>query len=419
MTMISTTAPYKKPLSELGLENRLAIVLERRREGRGLTPFLPGLEGKLYLAHSPEIIREVLVRRHRVFVEDPHPYAHVTSAYSDAGRKVLSLDRAPAGPAAERDAIHGVVMRYVAPLEELAAARVVADLFPVFSVLVLEVMGKALFDVELGDRAERFFRVSMRHEDYLGLSRRGRLAPAEAERAHAEVRDALLEQEAIARSILDERVARGAEIPQSLPRGAPVERALVRTLLNAYAGTATTLSWVALMLASNPEAQEKARTEARAAVTGGGPSPESFPFLLQIVKETLRLYPTAWMMSRTARESASLGGETIPQGASVFVCTYSLHRNPTLWENAETFLPSRFAGSETGGAAAYAYLPFGTGPHRCAGMRYALDTILLVMARLLPRLAFSPAPGIGITPFPRVALQPEPGAVVTLAPASR
>ncbi len=58
--------------------------------------------------------------------------------------------------------------------------------------------------------------------------------------------------------------------------------------------------------------------------------------------ETLRLYPSAWMLERDALEDDEIGGCHIPAGSTVVVSPYVSHRNANVWHNPQGFDPDRF-----------------------------------------------------------------------------
>ncbi len=408
---------YKQVLADMRLNDRLALVVEKSREGSNITSFIPGLEGKLFLIHAPEMIKEVLGKQHEIFVEDKHPYLHIGPIFGTVGRAALLLDRQgrPDAPA-NSTALQEVASRtesYADFLRQKLPEGGNVDIFPILACLSIEIMTKAVFDFELGELAEEFFLASMQHEDSLALSRRGTPNSPEFGEFQAHARTAMLRQEEIIGVILKAKTENG--LPElNLPPRMPATRAMVRTLLNAYAGTATTLSWVCCLLAQNPEWQEKVRKEAEGSL--GAQTSDRMPVIEGVIRETLRLYPTAWMMSRSAVSQTALGEDSIPKGAVVFICTYSLHRDEKYWSSPESFSPDRFFGTELGGAPPYAYLPFGAGLHRCPGAAFAMNTIRTVLGTLIQRFHFSPVPAITPRPFPRVALQPEPGAWIKLTP---
>ena len=68
------------------------------------------------------------------------------------------------------------------------------------------------------------------------------------------------------------------------------------------------------------------------------------PLLGQVVAETLRLYPPAWVFDRSPLHDIVVGGYSIPRGANVLLSPWVVHRDPRLWEAPDEFRPQRFAG---------------------------------------------------------------------------
>ncbi|WP_329090005.1 MULTISPECIES: cytochrome P450 [unclassified Streptosporangium] len=93
------------------------------------------------------------------------------------------------------------------------------------------------------------------------------------------------------------------------------------------------------------------------------------------VRESLRLWPVAWLLGRPVRHAHQVGGVRLEPGESVSVCVYLLHRDDRHWPQATRFRPDRWDDSGPRGA----YLPFGGGPFTCAGaaVAQALATALL------------------------------------------
>ncbi|MFD7165180.1 cytochrome P450 [Streptomyces violascens] len=86
------------------------------------------------------------------------------------------------------------------------------------------------------------------------------------------------------------------------------------------------------------------------------------------VREALRLWPVAWLFGRTPSRVHDLGGTTVTPRDQLAVCTYLVHRHPGHWERPDEFVPERWADP----AADPAFLPFGHGPHSCAGATVAM-----------------------------------------------
>ena len=78
----------------------------------------------------------------------------------------------------------------------------------------------------------------------------------------------------------------------------------------------------------------------------------------------------------------------VPQGISVTVPTYSIHRDSKLWPNPERFEPERFSPEAKQSRDPYAYMPFGHGPRNCIGMRFAQMEMKLMLVRILKKYSF-------------------------------
>ena len=72
----------------------------------------------------------------------------------------------------------------------------------------------------------------------------------------------------------------------------------------------------------------------------------------RVLEETLRLYPPAWAMTRTAVDANEIGRYRIPPNASLTLSAYVTHRRPDFWPGPERFDPDRFLSERTGMAMA-------------------------------------------------------------------
>ncbi|MFH9738574.1 cytochrome P450 [Streptomyces roseolus] len=153
---------------------------------------------------------------------------------------------------------------------------------------------------------------------------------------------------------------------------------LVTLLVAGHETTATTLTWLHLLLDRHPEAR------AHALAAGPEGSPERQRALQALVHETLRLYPSAWILPRHAAEADTLAGHALPAGTDLLVCPYLTHRDPGLWPEPEDFDPTRFTVPGRRPGHPGAYLPFGIGPRACLGLQFALRESVTLLEHLLP-----------------------------------
>nr|WSW47562.1 cytochrome P450 [Streptomyces sp. NBC_01001] len=153
---------------------------------------------------------------------------------------------------------------------------------------------------------------------------------------------------------------------------------LITLLVAGHETTATTLTWLYLLLDRHPAAREQA-------LAAGAPgSAERRRAVQALVHETLRLYPSAWILPRYATEADSLAGYAVEAGSDVVVCPYLTHRDPELWPDPEDFDPRRFTAPDGRPTHPGSYLPFGIGPRACLGLQFALRESTVLLEHLLP-----------------------------------
>lgn len=187
------------------------------------------------------------------------------------------------------------------------------------------------------------------------------------------------------------------------------------TMLIAGHDTSTALlAWTFALLGQHPDIHARV---VREVVTM-----DKSPLLDQVIKESLRLYPPIHIGNRrVAREiTFNDGRDSVPAGERMFYSIYLTHRDPILWENAETFCPERFSrGRKT---PPFAYIPFGGGPRACIGAAFGQAEARIVVARLLQTHTFEftkhkihahmgatlePRPGVRLRVFRRSQTSPD------------
>ncbi|KAI3415175.1 uncharacterized protein J3R85_015354 [Psidium guajava] len=154
------------------------------------------------------------------------------------------------------------------------------------------------------------------------------------------------------------------------------------------AGTDTSsaaMQWAMAELINRPEAFKKLRDEINSVV---GPSRlvresdiPNLPYLRAVIRETLRLHPSAPIIIRECGEDCSVNGYLVEAKSRVLVNVYAIMRDPEIWTNPDEFLPERFlesSGEKIGEhqmefkGQNFRYLPFGSGRRGCAGASLAM-----------------------------------------------
>jgi len=173
--------------------------------------------------------------------------------------------------------------------------------------------------------------------------------------------------------------------------------------------TAKALTWTLYELARHPQIAARVQAELDTVLQGRAPCYSDLPrlpYTLQAIKEALRLYPPAYVISRQALRDVTLEGYRVAKGTMVFLSVYTMHRRPDLYPQPETFAPERFSAANEHRLPRHAYLPFGAGAHICLGGHFALMELHLVLATWLQQHDFALEPGQTIVPAPAFVLQP-------------
>ncbi|KXK59679.1 cytochrome P450 [Micromonospora rosaria] len=160
--------------------------------------------------------------------------------------------------------------------------------------------------------------------------------------------------------------------------------------------TAITLAWALHLLATHPDVQRRLQAETDAVLAGGPLGPEHLPALDlagRVVTETLRLYPPAWMMTRTVTQDADLGGVRLRGGSTLVLSPYLIHRRPDLYAEPDRFDPDRWRDVAPDRAT---YIPFGAGARKCIGDQFALTEAILALTAVVARWQLAP---VGDQPF--------------------
>ncbi|GAB3950834.1 cytochrome P450 [Spirosoma harenae] len=184
--------------------------------------------------------------------------------------------------------------------------------------------------------------------------------------------------------------------------------------------TAVSMAWTMYLLSQHPNVLTQLQNESKT-VLGDTliPSPEVFrslTYTLQVVQESLRLYPPAWIMSRRAFNPDQVGPYTIPAGDSALISPYLLHRDPANWPDPDRFDPDRFApGGPKEQLHSYAYLPFGGGPRLCIGNQFALMEMQILLAMLVREFDVKSVKNQRIVPKPLITLRPNQPIKIHLA----
>lgn len=162
---------------------------------------------------------------------------------------------------------------------------------------------------------------------------------------------------------------------------------VIATMFAGHHTSSGTAAWTAVELARNPKATEEVLAEVNALYANGGEltmeTLRDLPLLERFIEEVLRIHPPLVLLMRRVIEDVEYKGTLIEAGKTVAISTYGSHRNTDYFPDPEVFDLHR-AKPDT----LWAYIPFGGGPHKCAGNAFALMQLKSIFAALLPRYEF-------------------------------
>lgn len=161
------------------------------------------------------------------------------------------------------------------------------------------------------------------------------------------------------------------------------------------------LSWALWLVASHAPTRQRMLEEI-AFVAGDAPLNaehlDGLVFTKQVLQETMRLYPGATAIVRTAARGIELKGRKIKKGTMVVLATHAFHRRPDFWPDPNAFDPDRFAADrQNPGRPRLAYMPFSAGPRVCMGAAFAMTELTLVLATLVRAIRLEPDPSRTVT----------------------
>ncbi|XP_067204830.1 cytochrome P450 9e2-like [Linepithema humile] len=164
----------------------------------------------------------------------------------------------------------------------------------------------------------------------------------------------------------------------------------------------TSMCFAAHEIAVNPNIQAKLREEVDQVLQtmNGNLTYEAvnrMQYLDAVINETLRLWPVTALFDRICTQDfelpPALPGDkpfVIKKGMSVWFPVCGLHRDPKYFERPNEFDPDRFLDQNKKNMNMAAYIPFGIGPRKCIGYRFALLEIKVMVFHLLARCELKP-----------------------------
>ncbi|KAL6298881.1 cytochrome P450 [Sparassis latifolia] len=175
--------------------------------------------------------------------------------------------------------------------------------------------------------------------------------------------------------------------------GLPEENIKFNLLTFLIAGHETTsgmLTFITYYLLKNPECLRRLREEIDSVIGDRQMTANDLnrlPYLLAVMRETLRLSPSAPMRTVSPLEDTTLGGKyAVEKGATVVVNVIVVHRDPRVWgDDANEFRPERMLDGKFEALPPHAWQPFGFGMRGCIGRPFAWQEVQIAVVSILQK----------------------------------
>jgi cytochrome P450 len=180
--------------------------------------------------------------------------------------------------------------------------------------------------------------------------------------------------------------------------------------------TANALSWTWYLLSETPQVEARLHEELDRVLGGRLPTAADIPqltYVEQVVTESMRLYPPAWIIGRRALEDYPIDGYVVPKRSLVIVSPYSVQRDPRWYADPDRFIPERWTADFKASLPQFAYFPFGGGARRCIGDSFAWMELILVVSAIAQQWRLTLVPGHRVAPQPVVTLRLKHGLKMT------
>ncbi len=141
--------------------------------------------------------------------------------------------------------------------------------------------------------------------------------------------------------------------------------------------SANALSWMIYLLGNHPDEYERlqnADADSQAVLVGN------------VIEETMRLYPPAWVTDRISLEDDQVLDFKLPKGTVWIIYIRGMHRNPEYWDRPDQFIPDRWNDPNLNKEA---YIPFGAGPRLCIGEHFAMMEMQLILTTIVNQWNFT------------------------------
>jgi cytochrome P450/NADPH-cytochrome P450 reductase len=192
-------------------------------------------------------------------------------------------------------------------------------------------------------------------------------------------------------------------------------------LSNGFNGPSITGGWLAYVLGTHPDVEEKLIAEIDG-ITGGDPDYDlqyddlmALTYTTQVIKETMRIYPPMPVTIRRSLKDGMLGRYRIRKDDMILVGTLAAQRDPRYWgPDADRFDPDQFAMEKVVDRPRHAYIPFSIGRRQCMAQEVTFMMLRVVLFEIYRNYRLRLAPGATVAKNTIVTTKPAAVPIIRL-----
>ncbi len=369
----------------------------------------------LVFVTDPEVTGEILLDKEGELLKDKP--THALSAILGQGlltsegslwrrqRKLIAPSLSKKHIASYADSMVRLGGRYADALRDGEARKIGDDM----TALTLDIVVETLFGTELGGGYEEVgHAIDAVMDDFQALIqtwrslfpewvpfRARRRTRQTAERIHRIVLDVIQKRRAsgtLGDDLLSRLLAARDEAdPERGMNDQQLRDEVVTLFMAGHETTSNALSWTLLLLAEHPEVDARLVDEIDRVLGDRPATAEDLPKLVYadaIIKETMRIYPPAYLLGRENTRPMKLGRYEVPKGTTLILSPWAMQHDRRYFPDPEAFRPERWLDGSTANLPKHVYVPFGGGPRVCVGNHFAQMEAVLVLVTLARRARF-------------------------------
>lgn len=160
-------------------------------------------------------------------------------------------------------------------------------------------------------------------------------------------------------------------------------------MFEAHDTVASVISFTLYSLSRNQNIQNKVFNEIRQVFGDDLRSPLTFrqlrelKYVEMVIKESMRVYTPAPIIGRKLTEDTILSGVTVPKGTNIMIPIWSVHHDPMIYPDPESFDPERFTTQAIMDRNPYSYIPFSAGVRNCVGQKFGILEVKAMIVKMI------------------------------------